>query len=147
MKPSVQDQCGSATKRGHGPCYAIVIGITTLLMAHLFIARGSGQAVALRQVSVVTEQVIAAEENDLSPIAAIRVSGKGRVAIWQQQDFQVRFFDSSGKSLGKFGRKGEGPGDFRAIGMRGRLDWRHILGDRSIDSACDVDRCQSAARQ
>lgn len=64
------------------------------------------------------EVTISGAAEDLGPVATIRVSSRGVIAVWQTQDFQLRFFDSSGVALGRFGRRGEGPGEFRALGMR-----------------------------
>src|SRR5262245_24840967 len=39
----------------------------------------------------------------------------GRIAVSQTQDRSVLFFDSTGRSVGKFGRQGEGPGEFSTL--------------------------------
>ena len=63
---------------------------------------------------------IDAAENDLSPISFIAVATNGTIAVSQQQDRQVRFFNASGKFLGSFGRGGQGPGEFMRLG---RMVW------------------------
>ena len=63
---------------------------------------------------------IDAAENDLSPISFIAVAPNGTIAVSQQQDRQVRFFNASGKFLGSFGRGGQGPGEFMRLG---RMVW------------------------
>src|SRR5688572_17587113 len=63
---------------------------------------------------------IDAGEHDLSPITSLAVSPNGNIAINQQQDGLVRFFDAGGKPLGTFGRRGQGPGEFMTVG---RMWW------------------------
>ena len=59
---------------------------------------------------------IDAGEQDLSAIGFIAVAPNGTIAVNQQQDGLIRFFDSRGKPLGTFGRKGQGPGEFETLG-------------------------------
>ena len=66
---------------------------------------------------------IDAAEHDLTPIAppaGMAVSDGGVIVFGQNQDGVLRFFDARGASLGTFGRKGQGPGEFQTIG---RLTW------------------------
>jgi hypothetical protein len=62
---------------------------------------------------------IDSHSNDLSPVSFLVVSPHGVIAVGQSQDHVVRFFDPAGKSLGTFGREGEGPGDFRGMDFAG----------------------------
>jgi len=59
-------------------------------------------------------------EEDLVPIDFVSPRWDGVVAFSQPQDFLVRIYASSGEMLGKFGRSGEGPGEFAGIS---RLGW------------------------
>ena len=59
-------------------------------------------------------------EQDLSPITFLAVAPNGAMAIAQNQDGLVRFFDARGVALGTFGRKGQGPGEFGTVG---RFTW------------------------
>ena len=52
---------------------------------------------------------------DLVPIGWIGVSRDGSIAVAQQQDRGIRFFDASGDTLGFVGGPGEGPGEFRSL--------------------------------
>jgi hypothetical protein len=66
---------------------------------------------------------IDAATNDLTlitPPGGIAVSTRGTIAVTQNQDGTIRFFDAQGKSLGTFGRKGQGPGEFQTTN---RLTW------------------------
>jgi hypothetical protein len=58
----------------------------------------------------------------------ILVGRDGRIAIDQQADRSVRFFDASGRPIGRFGRRGEGPGEFQFMtgaGWVGDSLWLH----------------------
>jgi hypothetical protein len=71
---------------------------------------------------------IDAAEHELSPITYMGVAPNGSIAIQQNQDGTVRFFDARAASMGAFGRKGQGPGEFTNAG---RLAW---IGDTLIVS-------------
>lgn len=64
---------------------------------------------------------IDAIEHDLSPISGIVVSPNGTIALAQPQDGVIRFFDRNGKPIGRFGRKGFGPGEFGSLTRMGLL--------------------------
>jgi hypothetical protein len=55
---------------------------------------------------------------DLSAITFLLVGRHGEIVVGQRDDNRLQYFDSTGKGLGKFGRAGEGPGEFRYV-MRG----------------------------
>jgi hypothetical protein len=63
---------------------------------------------------------IDANDHDLSPVTFVAVAPNGSIAVNQQQDRHIRFFDATGKSLGKVGRSGQGPGEFMILG---RMFW------------------------
>jgi hypothetical protein len=74
---------------------------------------------------------IDAGENNLAsifPPGGIAVSTHGTIVVTQNQDGTLRFFDPSGKPLGTFGRKGQGPGEFQSMGG---LAW---IGDTLLAS-------------
>jgi hypothetical protein len=62
-------------------------------------------------VALTEELRIDGYARDLVPISWIAVSEEGTIAMIQRQDRSIRFFSPLGKSLGTFGRRGEGPGD------------------------------------
>lgn len=68
-----------------------------------------------RTLPLTKELTISGIEEDLCPIENIAIAADGGMVVWQQQDRQLRFFDSRGRSLGRFGRSGEGPGEFRYL--------------------------------
>jgi hypothetical protein len=58
-------------------------------------------------------------------------SGRGAIAVAQQQDGAVLLFNSRGVRVGAFGRKGEGPGEFRALNALGWIgDTLWVLDNR-----------------
>jgi hypothetical protein len=75
------------------------------------------------RLSLIREMRVDARTNDLSPVGWLAVSRTGVIAVGQSQDHLIRYFDAAGKSLGTFGRNGEGPGEFR------RLDRAGWIGD------------------
>jgi hypothetical protein len=60
-------------------------------------------------------------EADLVPIGGLAVAENGTIAALQAQDNTVRFFDSAGTGVGSIGGRGEGPGEFTAMGSLGWL--------------------------
>jgi len=49
----------------------------------------------------------------LEPIVWMGVSPAGGIALLHSTSSRIRFFDSSGREIGTFGRAGDGPGEFR----------------------------------
>ena len=85
-------------------------------------------AQSLPELRLMRELRIDAVEHDLSPIAFLAVAPSGTMVVAQQQDRNLRYFDVSGKSLGTFGRQGQGPGEFQHVGL---LTW---IGDTLVVS-------------
>jgi hypothetical protein len=48
-------------------------------------------------------------------IWAMAVNQQGTIAVTQMQDGKILLFNSKGVPLGSFGRRGEGPGEFRLL--------------------------------
>ncbi len=78
-------------------------------------SRAAAQS-AHRQLPVVRELEISGTVSDLSPISSIAVSPRGWIAVGQRDDNRVLVFRADGQQLFKFGRGGEGPGEFRQLG-------------------------------
>jgi hypothetical protein len=73
-------------------------------------------------------------EADLVPVYWMGVAPSGVIAVGQTQDSQLRFFSEDGTPLGRVGRAGEGPGEFRRISRGG---W---VGDTLWISDTDLNR-------
>ena len=100
-----------------------------------FVSPARGQSPP--QLRLTRELRIDAGENDLTqitPPGGMAVARNGTIVVSQNQDGAIRFFDASGKSLGSFGRKGQGPGEFQTTG---RLSW---AGDTLVVSDVSTRR-------
>ena len=64
-----------------------------------------------------------ANTEDFSAVGPVRIGPAGQIAITFRQDNQIRVYDSTGKRLTSFGRKGQGPGEF------GRMQVQSWRGD------------------
>jgi hypothetical protein len=56
----------------------------------------------------------------ITPPGGLSVGRDGTIAFSQNQDGTIRYFDANGASLGTFGRRGQGPGEFQQVV---RLTW------------------------
>lgn len=71
------------------------------------------------------------EQVSFSYFTHFAASTTGALAVAQQQDGKVLFFSPNGASIGSFGRKGEGPGEFRALNELGWVgDTLWVLDNR-----------------
>jgi len=80
-------------------------------------------AQAVPELRLTRDLRIDAAEHDLTfitPPGGMAVSTSGVIVFSQNQDGVLRFFDARGASLGTFGRKGQGPGEFQ---IAARLSW------------------------
>lgn len=57
-----------------------------------------------------------ANAEDFSVILGLYVGPRGEIVVPQQQDYQVRIYDSTGTQMAAFGRRGSGPGEFQHVG-------------------------------
>jgi hypothetical protein len=64
---------------------------------------------------------IEADKEDLSSVGLLAVNSHGVLAVQQPQDGAIRFFAKDGRPLSRIGRKGSGPGEFRALNAMGWL--------------------------
>jgi hypothetical protein len=74
-------------------------------------ARAEAQA-TLPKLRLVEDLRIDGAALDISGIGDMVLRPGGGVVIVEPQDFRLRFFDGAGKEIAKFGRRGEGPGEF-----------------------------------
>ena len=65
---------------------------------------------------VQSELLISSETGDFSFIGSMLAVKGGVIVVTQPQDNGIRFYGPSGALLGKFGRAGSGPGEFRYVG-------------------------------
>ena len=86
-----------------------------LLLITLYPAAVVAQ-VPLPDWTATEEMRIDGRAEDLTSINWVAVSQHGDIAIAQPQDHRVLFYSRDGKLIGKFGRLGEGPGEFRGVG-------------------------------
>ena len=79
---------------------------------------------------------ISAEAEDLSWIMGLAVDSSGRIIVSQPEDSRFLVFDPTGKRIARFGREGDGPGEFRRIsigrGWLGNLFWQYDLISRRV---------------
>jgi hypothetical protein len=71
------------------------------------------------EISLAQELRIDGHAADLVPIPRLWVARGGVIAVAQPMENAIRFFDASGRSLGRFGRTGDGPGEFRTLSSGG----------------------------
>jgi hypothetical protein len=75
---------------------------------------------SLETQGVVEERVrIDGHSENLVSIGAVAVRDDGAIAFAQAQDGQIRLYSASGELQGRFGRRGEGPGEFLALSQMG----------------------------
>jgi hypothetical protein len=54
---------------------------------------------------------------DLTRIVQVAVAPNGTIIVVQPDDHHLRYFSPAGQELGRFGRAGEGPGEFQSMGI------------------------------
>lgn len=86
--------------------------IMCALVASSFAAHLSAQQPAPPRLRLVEELRIDGATQDISGIGAVVAGPGGRVIFTEVQDFRLRFYDATGKEIARFGRRGEGPGEF-----------------------------------
>jgi hypothetical protein len=96
--------------------------------------RSTASAQAVPEMRLTRDLRIDAAEHDLSTVSFLGVAPNGTIAVAQNQDGLVRFFDARGTALGSFGRKGQGPGEFGTVG---RFTW---IGDTLVVSDISTRR-------
>jgi hypothetical protein len=79
---------------------------------------------------IVEEMRLDAVAEDFPEISRLAIGPRGQVAVWVAQDQSVRLYDSTGRRIASFGRKGSGPGESRlvnAIGFKADTFWHYDL--------------------
>jgi len=74
-----------------------------------------------------------------SALGNIAVDTEGRLYVLETRSYEVRVFDPDGEFLRKFGRPGQGPGDFQSpFGIDVAGDRVHVMQRRYYDSIWDL---------
>lgn len=60
-----------------------------------------------------------ADTEDFSAVGRIYVGPRREIVVPLRQDMQIRIYDSTGARIAAIGRQGEGPGEFRSLGLVG----------------------------
>jgi hypothetical protein len=97
---------------------AVLAGAALWLVSPSVAAQEAPRTLQLTEIARVS-----AEDENLSRLGGAALGPRGILAIGQPQDRSVILFDSLGRRIVAFGRKGGGPGEFESIS---RLGW---LGD------------------
>ena len=71
------------------------------------------------RMTIARELKIDGVTEDLVSIGWIAVRSDGFMALQQNQDKTVVFYDAAGKRVAKFGRAGQGPGEFQSLTRAG----------------------------
>ncbi len=124
--------------------YAVLFCILSCWSGRLSAQRSQGPIVQARQ-----DLRISAEAEDLSWIMALAVDRSGRIIVAQPEDSYFLVFDSTGRRIAKFGREGDGPGEFRRItigrGWVGNLFWQYDLVTHRVTFYRMPDQLQRSA--
>ena len=99
-------------------------------------------------ISVTRELRIDGVDNVLVRPSFLIVGRDGLIAFSQPQDLAIRFHDATGRLLGKFGRGGQGPGEFQILAGAGWVgtaeELRRHTGALSTTSALRQTRAPGA---
>jgi hypothetical protein len=101
------------------------IAIAALLACIIACADASRSAPDGR-ANISEELRLDAKTEDFSAMGRVVVNSRGDIIVGQPQDVNVRIYDSTGKRVATFGRKGEAPGEFDYIGqiaLKGDTIW------------------------
>src|SRR5690242_2066768 len=56
---------------------------------------------------------------DFPAIDRVRIGPHGQIVVWISADQNARIYDSTGRKIASFGRKGGGPGESRVVNAMG----------------------------
>jgi hypothetical protein len=98
-----------------------------ILMAAMTSGRGAAQSLLASPDLRIDGAV-----HELGSIGGLAIGRGGLIAVVQSEDQNIRFFDSRGRAVGKFGRAGEGPGEFRQIQRIGPHNDGFWISDRVL---------------
>jgi len=75
----------------------------------------------------------------LVEVNGVRLLSDGRIAVVSGDAHAVLYFDAQGKSLGRSGRDGAGPGEFRGVHLVGNRGDSLLIWDANLDRATMLD--------
>lgn len=105
------------------PCLRLFsrrIWVTALLMGQLCCGRGdtTSELSDRAEWTLATQPLFVVSDQSGSPVyrvVAAFLDGRGRVIIGSAGNHEIIWVDTTDSSAGRFGREGEGPGEFRAL--------------------------------
>jgi hypothetical protein len=96
-----------------------------LALSALILAVGAGAQTPPRR-QIIQDLKLDAVTEDFPGVFRLRVGPHGQIAVFVSQDQSLRLYDSTGRKIASFGRKGAGPGESRAvnaISFKGDTAW------------------------
>lgn len=96
--------------------------LSPLCAGFAFVAATSGGQGTPPQFRIAEDLRISGETESLVSFSSLLVGRDGRIVVPQGQDARLLVFDAAGHRIGAFGRKGNGPGEFRDL--YGSMGWR-----------------------
>lgn len=100
------------TRRRFAQHYSVLFALWTAVTS---VGPLAGQVVPILPVR--RDLRIDGDVADLSRIVHLAVAHDGTIIVAQPDDHHLRFFSPTGKEVGRFGRRGEGPGEFQSMGV------------------------------
>ncbi len=89
--------------------------LATLVFAFVLIAPALQAQPTAPRARIVEDLRLDATKEDFTVFRRLYVGPRGQIVVPLAQDMQLRVYDSTGKPIGRVGRKGSGPGEFRVL--------------------------------
>lgn len=96
------------------------VGAVLAILSAASVPATAAIAQAPRTLTVTQDLRIDAAAQNLSTGMQLDIGRDGSIAVTQPEDDRILFFDAAGRLAGSVGRPGEGPGEFRTVGLHGR---------------------------
>jgi len=106
----------------------VIHGWLTIAELSGALSLATAQQPAMPKLRLVQEARIDGAAADISGTGATLITRDGGVIFVEPQDFRLRFYDASGKEIARFGRRGEGPGEFSMGNQRSPISAPVDLG-------------------
>lgn len=88
------------------------------VLAALFLAAPVAAQQSSPTLRLVQELRIDGAAADFSGVGSVAIGRNGEIIFVEPQDFRLRFYDATGKETSRFGRRGQGPGEFGVSSRR-----------------------------